>query len=377
MNIYNLYPIRAVVNFFQETALRSVTDRNREILMIVTISFGFLAAALYCTMKRHCFKKNLSGQQNPDEVNSNKKENTDEIPIHLVENSPLDQKPASPKNNLLQQAKDIELITDIELKSIDVIIKEKDSNLPEQDKNDLLKLKDNKVEFKNSLEVIEICLKINKCELELNEKNKNISKIKEKIDNKEKEIEQLNQEIESFSEGVTKLVEKEVSFSPDETITISSGPDKDKQVKVSEYIGKLIHEVQISKSYIVVSQEEAANRIPQMNEYLVVITGTQFREINHYPCGSKVTYTFETDWQGDGVIPEIKVNVLISSASFNEAAIINNEANINVINKEISELKKDLATQTMYEQWDEAALKRLKASLDEKKSELERMQNPK
>jgi hypothetical protein len=396
-----------ITNFFQEKIVLSLTEQHKKILTIAAAAFGLLAA---CYLIKRCFKaKDLSDNEEQQINKANpksiiKEEETKDLPEETKEanrdirqedkvknEEDLDEKeidvdPAADskkksQKSMSENAKTVELHTDIELAAIDTLLGEKENPLSDEDKESLLKRKAQDLEIKKLMqgiiqaekqkeidlqtEIAKMSQDIIKDQAHLDKKAENILELQKKINEKKKKKAELILEIDKLSQGVHEIPMQKIVYQPDDEVN-------EGKVKASQYVGTLNHVLKVDKRYTLISQEKAETYIPKVGEYLMVIRGTQYELLHQMPAlGSKIEYYFQTKWKGDGVIPQISLNWFISNEDFNEAAIINKDAEVRLIEKDLLSLEEELIQGNNSYKWWEDRLNKLKASLDEKKAKLE------
>lgn len=326
----NLYSNPAV-NFFQRSISHPLSNRHRIILVIATVALGLLAAAyllkrsLYERVFHHTKKEEQAVKHEPQEPKK---------PIEQQKNGPEDPTPQTPEGDK-QAEKPLEnpLIDKME------DLKKHTLELEEEEKQLRLQLIEGKTKEKNNYQMMikgdqeRLALYKNKIKeiknhkLELEKRQsiltQEISDRKAEVEKAKKEIEELYLEIDRLSQGNAEHLHHEVVFNPDDDIQTPSG----KTVKARDYLGTQSHVLNIADHFLLMSEENGLkyindnyHRNSQLPQYVALMRGIQFncdRRDSHPPHD----YHFTTVWNGDGVIPCIKIYYIIPNTIVNAEAI--------------------------------------------------------
>lgn len=435
MNIHFNVCVREALQFFQQTFLNSLTAQQKKVLLVASTVLGLLTVyslIKYCCFKTTVLKKtpdedDLSAifnkiilqetldendpsapkKQNPqakteapemqngdDEAldpalisDENQKDDEDftNIPDENLSSTdtPINP-PTSNPSRLTELAKQSKMAAEMKLLAIDWMLQE-GKNLSDEDKESLLKAQQAEIERKDLMQsiiqfereeydrlqkkAVDVTQQITKIKTDLDKKEQLISQLNKEMDEKEQEIQNLTQKINLLSQGMHEWTLAEFSCEPD-TLFLDEG------VKAGEFIGKRRHTLAIDKRYNLISETQAAILTPKGDEYIAVARGTQSEFIHLQTLGNKTHYSFMLHWKGDGVMPQIKINWLMTNADFNEATIINTNSKIKTLRKRIQELKEFVASNVADKGFLEKELTDSENLLDLTNSRLEKIGNP-
>ena len=325
-----------------------------------------------------------------------------ELPVEQPTSEPraADEKPAEeepvkspdktddPKLTLAQTAKIVDLQAGFMVQAIDQMVLEKADTLSQVDKDQLAALKDQELKKKNiaqsllDLEQREITRlkdqlkyesqRLDEEQVKLDKHLKKIKEHEEKIVAKENSINSLGDKIANLSRGEHETVIKNISYGPEDVV------EKDgEKYKAKEFVGKLAHYIKIGKGFHLVSEVEASAYDLTEYKQLAVMKGAQYTLWQRTSSGySDYVYGFLTEWKGDGVLPRIEIVWRSSNADFNEASIINADADLRRTRRDVDELKKDLLSLQEDQKRREDNITRIQDSIARAKASLQEKGEP-
>lgn len=196
----------------------------------------------------------------------------------------------------------------------------------------------------NKAELVKLGTKIFSQEAKIKQQNSVIIKKEANYTKLQLEIKDLQVLIQTLSDGESTWSIKHITFAPDEEIELPDG----QKVKASKYIGSLTHEVKADASVGTLFHQ-----------------GTRYQLLNEQekqgPWGARYRfYYFETEFKGDGVLPEIKVCGTELKSVINESAIVNKESEIQIKEEQLTGLKSDIASEKKQLAFLEKSLQQLK-----------------
>jgi hypothetical protein len=207
----------------------------------------------------------------------------------------------------------------------------------------------------------------------LKNKEQQIAKIQAEISQSQNRINALRAEIDKLSTGSRtedlwefrqykhgdKIIvdfykegRREIAFNEVREVTANDF-ERTSSVIAGKYEGELVHHAYISRDYYIVP-ENMSDREKFLRDrfvetrsgcYRATLDGQSFLldlGVRAAPGGRQMVYSFKTTWRIGGVIPWIKVSHSMPNITYNNALIVNHEADKNTVQKKLAELEANL-----------------------------------
>lgn len=337
---------------FQESIFRPIIDQNKKIVTIGTIVLG--ALALSFLIKRCWSHLHVVKQTKKQEASSqDPMKGSNAFPPSNNEHSsliPESGNATSSQSNVphLKRSPSEELIKEMTDLAHSPEKSSRNNNKISTDQPIFSSISGPQLQTQHSSNTIkkqEPCLNQT-----MDENVKRIKELKSEIEKKEEKINTLSSEISQLSDGVVESEIASISYNPNDDIELPSG----EITKAHAFKGELDHELEIHDDYTEISLKngEFSTYLPKPDEWAMFITGNRYEKIGKLEGlkswgNQKNTYFFKTKWEGDGVLPEIKIHCRRLKASANQATIANKKVDIQTVKDEIAYLKQRINVRMM------------------------------
>jgi hypothetical protein len=197
------------------------------------------------------------------------------------------------------------------------------------------------------------------------------------IDEKIKPQDNLKLEINKLANGETSEILADISYKPNQILSLEYPTDKSREERFKNFLsssykseeiikecyantstfeGKIWEDIEIERKYTLIPTDpelrekfETWGNVTAVfdggkykGKYIAKIDGKQFEPALGYKAstdGKKIIYSMNTIFYGDGVLPSAKITHSIPNYVLNEATIINYLSQINIIERDISDLR--------------------------------------